>query len=415
MNRAQRANPYDQTPQISLPPGMQRSDVERLLTTNAPGLGLTSALLRCLLVMIQHTRPSDWTTCGRDPICYAAQTTIADTLGISTRAVRSAEVRLEALDLIARNVGAGGGRGRWGDFILGINFAPIIRRVDDLRAAEAARDDERRDTQVLRHQISAARRLARAAISDLLTAAPKDDALPTLLKAHGALPRRYADLAKPALEGLLDEVEALYDEASKRLSLHTDRSARSDQIFRPHIQDTIHENSCSCNDEMQTRGEPRERMLADAPNGANKSYRKDGSALTAAHKMETFGNFTPRSLYEAASEDFQFYLDAYSSSRQLDVLTFIKAATAIRGELGISPSAWAEATEEMGDIGATLSLLVIDARRFDPVQPIRSPGGMLRAFTANHRAGTLRLARSLIGLIERRRMAAKGADVHDPK
>lgn len=404
MNRAQSAKSHDQN-HATLPDRMQRSDVERLLTACAPNLGLSASSLRCLLVMIQHTRPSDWTSGECDPICFAAQTTIADTLGVSTRAVRFTERRLEALGFIARAVGAGGGRGRWGDFSLGINFAPLVERIEDLRAIDAARDAERRRSQVLRHQISAVRKLARDAITALLEADPRNAALPDFLKALGGLPRRYADLPTAALDELLAQVEALYRAASAHLSGSDDSSARADSGFRPHIQDTNDEIPCSCSDtanDMRTRGEPRDdNFLPDAPDGAKEGFGRKPSGSVSAHKAKTYERFHPYALYRAASPDFRPYIDVYAEGRTPDVLAFIKAAAAIRPALGISPSAWEEATEEMGGFVAALSLLVIDARRFDPVRPIRSPGGMLRAFTANHKAGTLNLTGSLIALIER--------------
>lgn len=418
MNHARQPKNDDQH-HATLPAGMQRSDVERLLTACAPNLGLSAGLLRCLLVMIQHTRPSDWTSGDCDPICFAAQTTVADTLCISTRAVRSAERKLEALGFISRDVGAGGGRGRWGDFSLGINFAPLVDRIEDLRIIDAARDAERRRSQILRHQISAVRRLARDAVSALLEADPRNAALPELLQSMAGLPRRYADLTTPALDELLAQVETLYRTASSHLSGSDESAARSEQNFRPHIQDTSDENSCSCSDaanHMRTRGKPRDTNLHDpAPTGAEDGLGRKPAGSVSAHKAKTYARFTPQALYRAASPDFRPYIDAYTEGRVPDVLAFIKAAAMLRPALGISPSAWDEATEEMGDFTAALSLLVIDARRFDPVRPIRSPGGMLRAFTANHKAGTLNLSGSLIALIERARSADELPSAPEPR
>ena len=60
----------------------------------------------------------------------------------------------------------------------------------------------------------------------------------------------------------------------------------------------------------------------------------------------------------------------------------------------------------MGDFAAALAVLVIDARIADPIRPVHSPGGTLRAFIRHSRAGTLNLAGSLIGLIGRASNAA---------
>ena len=407
MNHAQQR--IDDQHHATLPAGLQRSDVERLLTACAPNLGLSAGLLRCLLVMIQHTRPRDWTSGDCDPICFAAQTTLADTLCLSTRAVRSAERRLEAMGLLTRAVGAGGARGRWGDFSLGLNFAPLVASIEELRRIDMARDAERRRSQVVRHQISAARRLARDTVAALLEASPRHPALPGLLQSFADLPRRYADLSIAALDELLAQVEGIYRSASSNLSGPDLAAARAEQNFRPHIQDTTDENPCSCSDDAtieQTRGKPRDTDLVEAaPAGAVKGCREQPRGSGSANKAHGHERFTAESLYRAASPDFRLYVDAFGGDEAPDALAFIKAATMMRSELGISPSAWEEASEEMGDFTAALSLLVIDARRFDPVRPIRSAGGMLRAFTAHHRAGTLNLCGSLIALIERAKMA----------
>ena len=98
------------------------------------------------------------------------------------------------------------------------------------------------------------------------------------------------------------------------------------------------------------------------------------------------------------------YLDAVKGQRVLpNELDLVRAAILILPDLGINPSAWDEAAEAMGDLAAALAVMVIDARRFDPVRPIRSPGGALRVFARLAMAGKLNLAGSLIGFVERKR------------
>ena len=56
----------------------------------------------------------------------------------------------------------------------------------------------------------------------------------------------------------------------------------------------------------------------------------------------------------------------------------------------------------MGDLGAALAVLVIEARRHEPEKPIRNPGGSLRAFARLAQTGQLNLMGSLIGLMSRK-------------
>jgi replication initiation protein RepC len=58
-------------------------------------------------------------------------------------------------------------------------------------------------------------------------------------------------------------------------------------------------------------------------------------------------------------------------------------AKIVRSALGISPSAWEEAREAMGDAEAAVTIAAILQR----AQDIRSPGGYLRGLTAKAAAG----------------------------
>ncbi|WP_368040317.1 hypothetical protein [Ruegeria atlantica] len=57
----------------------------------------------------------------------------------------------------------------------------------------------------------------------------------------------------------------------------------------------------------------------------------------------------------------------------------------------------------MGDFAAALCVLIIDNNVDHPDTPIQSPGGVLRAMTARHQAGQLRLNQSLIAIRKRKR------------
>ncbi len=57
----------------------------------------------------------------------------------------------------------------------------------------------------------------------------------------------------------------------------------------------------------------------------------------------------------------------------------------------------------MGGQVATLALVLADARREHPADPVRNPGGYLRGMTRPFQRGQLNLAGSLEGLSLRRR------------
>ena len=173
------------SPFPSLPGRLQRGDIERILTVVSTDLGLSSARLRALCVMMQATRPQDWRDPCRAPVCYMRQQQVAARLGITPRALRAHEVALERAGLIARHLGADGSRGCFagGRLIQGISFSPLIARVPALiRLHETRLADEQR-MQVLRRQISAAKRALTRSIGRLLELQPDHPALPAYLQA----------------------------------------------------------------------------------------------------------------------------------------------------------------------------------------------------------------------------------------
>ena len=71
--------------------------------------------------------------------------------------------------------------------------------------------------------------------------------------------------------------------------------------------------------------------------------------------------------------------------------------------LGVHSSAYQEAVDTMGDLTTAICLLIIDANMTRNSNPVRNPGGMLRAMTRQHKAGRLNLVGSLIGLDQKQK------------
>jgi replication initiation protein RepC len=74
---------------------------------------------------------------------------------------------------------------------------------------------------------------------------------------------------------------------------------------------------------------------------------------------------------------------------------FVQAAGLVRTALGISPSAWDEATDAMGEVEASVCIAAILQR----TETIRSPGGYLRTLTEKARAGQFSLGPVLMALL----------------
>lgn len=401
----------------TLPGRFQRSDVERIITVASAALGLSSARLRALLVMMQATRPSDWTTPGSDAVCYMQQMLVAARLGITTRALRNHEAALERAGLIRRDVGADGSRGRYagGEVVQGISFEPMIAAFPRLLAISEAREAEDRACQVYRRKCSAARRVLKRSISTLMERNPKHPALTGLLVVYAETRGRYDGLSLDALRETFKTVDKAAKEVVAILEMQDDSSGVPERSFRPHIQDTTHENleSCSASDANNRTARTRADSIlpGTAPEGAVHCLETKDALSSRGHKPGYLETFTPRQLYWMASDDMRMYLDAQTgSARTPTEHDFIQASISLLPALGVHPSAWDDAAAVMGDFAAALCVIVVDANRFRPVAPVRKPGAMLRSMTRLAEQGGLNLIGSLIGL--KQRMNADAIDNH---
>lgn len=392
----------------TLPGRFQRSDVERVLTSICPRLGLSSGQLRALLIMMQATRPSDWTNPGVDAVCYLRQMQVAERLGITPRAVRKHEISLERKRLIDRNLAADGSRGRFadGELIQGISFAPLIERFSEFLDLLADQEAELRTCLVLRRKLSAAKRQLTRAVSSLVEAAPKHPAIVELLVVLQGAPRRYEGLSSAALQAAFELVDNAARDALYHLNFNDDSTGDAEPEFRPHIQDTTDDNLESCSGSSADKRPARKRadtnQFGSPPHGSEHCLEYKDRRIDRGFKPGYLETFTPRQLYSMAGEDFRMYLDG--NRRDHHPLTehdFIQAASDLLRDLGIHPAAWAEAVDVMGELAAALCVLVIDANRNRPEKPVRQPGAMLRAMTRLADTGRLNLHGSLIGLKQR--------------
>ncbi|MGI3899192.1 MAG: plasmid replication protein RepC [Janthinobacterium lividum] len=94
----------------------------------------------------------------------------------------------------------------------------------------------------------------------------------------------------------------------------------------------------------------------------------------------------------------------YDKGGVRDWRDLITTASLVRGMLGISASAWHEATSTMGETGAAIVMAGILQR----AEVISSPGGYLRGLTAKSRAGEFSAWPMMMALLRAQSPAAKG-------
>ena len=413
MRTQAQARPAGDFPAYPVLPGtLQRSQVEGLLVDVRAALGLSPSRLTALLTMVRATRPSDWTDPACDAVCYARQTQIADQLGKTTRQVRSDESALVRLGLIYKSTANDGSRcaiqGPDGELRLGISFAPLIERIPHLLELRELVQRENRRGATLRRQCSALRRELRQALEAIFRVEPQHPGAVELAALYASWPRRFdAFGSNDELELHRQAVENAAHKALQILEMCDDSSGVSAVQFRP-LQDTTKKKPESCNgpavDKRPARKRADTKSFGATPNGSAHCLEYKCEAASGGDKPQFLDELNPVRLLSLCSDEMKFYVEAFQGDRSFPTtLDFIQAACIRVPELGVNDTAWTQAVEAMGDMGATLAVLVIDANRDHPVTPIHSPGGALRAFTRRHRTGQLNLAGSLIGLAERRR------------
>ena len=371
----------------ALTDGLQRDSFLVLIEAARPILNIGRGALCTLRAHARHTRPRDWTSPDREPVCYKRQGDIAAEIGADERTVRRHERALEAAGLIECRTMGNGNRSQVGE--RGIVFTPAIRKMDEIRSYLARREADHREAAQLRAERSTHKRL----IGDHLREREEGRGLGQELAEIAAVFATWpgaTELRSLSLADLREhvvEAASLADRLWKLCDESTEMSGRADKNVRSYIQATTEDISVSCN-----------------PSPDHDCLEKAGAAAGALDKADPLANLTPRRIYALASEDLRIRIDLRKGDRFVPTWHDIEmAAHDLRPDLGIGTEGWTQAIHTMGGQMATLALVLADARREHPTDPVRNPGGYLRGMTRAFERGRLNLVGSLEGLSVRRR------------
>lgn len=394
-----------------LPTGISLGQVKELLHKSMRQIGLTHSLHNTLLTMIEATAAAAWHDPMQDVVCYRQQQDLARSLGKSDRALRNDEAMLARAGVIVLRTGNDGRRS--GRLLpdgtrLGISFAPLIALVPRMIELQARQQDESNRFVSLRLQASAARRDLRRAIDRLIDIAPDHPITSDAAAFYANLPRRYLDYrTAEALAEHIAAVDEITAKALDLLQLLEDSSGAVESTVPAITINTNPNRSVSCNGSSVLKMPARKRaepISIAASCGAEKGLEQQDAADLTGCKTYDLDWLTPALFYAMASSEMRFYVEGLTDRGPSTMREFVKAAIMRVPELGISSAAWEAAAESMGNDRAALCVLVIDANRSHPTHPIKSPGGVLRAMSQRHAAGSLNLAHSLIGLAKRTRL-----------
>ncbi len=390
--------------QAALPQGMTRRDVIAVISEIGPDLNLSGAAIFVLTKLIGSTSDKDWTEPGAQPTFYGTQETMAQRLHMTSRQLRSHERNFERQNILVRDTKANGAReagtGR------GLLFTPLKARFADLLALRDKKRAATKRIKELKSLRSVRLRRMKEAITRLRPEALENEAISSVLARFNAWPRsdRLYSLGLDRLEAHVEAATELCAELEELIEILPDSSCEPAETFRSFIQEDNQKiHSVSCNASVNKRSADKSahtNFPKSGPNGPDICREKKYEAESGVINPKLEALFEPEQLFKLASPDFQMALQARSS--QITKETMIDAAHDMLAFLGINYSAWQSACYELGRLGATLCVLVLDANRDHPQTPVRNPGGALRGMIRAHKRGNLNLIGSVIGLQRRR-------------
>ncbi|PRA81794.1 replication initiation protein RepC [Ochrobactrum sp. MYb29] len=300
--------------------------------------------------------------------------------GISGATLRRALATLVEAGLIERNDSPNGKRyahrDREGQLeaAFGFSLAPLIVRADDIASMAEQIAEEARRLKRLKERLT----LVRRDIRKLITAAMEDGLAGDWLSIEGMYVAIVGRLPRNAgmldIEPVLEELTMLREEVLNLLEiqLKTQNLSTNDDQNEHHIQNS--------NTESNYEFEPR----SEKEQGAN-------AAIKPAIQKEPLKAF-PLAMTLQACPDIINYGPAGAVTNWRDMMA---AAVVVRSMLGISPSAYEDACDVMGQENAAVVVACILERAGE----INSAGGYLRDLTSRARRGEFSLGPVLMALL----------------
>lgn len=331
--------------------------------------------------------------------------------GISESTLRRALAQLVEAGLVIRKDSPNGKRYPKGNSpadAYGFDLTPLVARQQEIAAAADAIKEDRKREREARERVTVLSRDIRKAANFLLEATDGThegamDVLEQLMAALKSRPRSLSEAEDQAFDlGLLmakvAQMATLEHEAAKFRSDNTnsDNLHANPRQTERHKQDSNPTNILNLepsfengeSDSGQSQPEAQQMPEDDRREEGNISARRSAFTSTDRFDVATIMAACP-SLKEWSGLLFV---------RDWDDL--IRASHTVRPALGISPSAWQEAIDAMGETGAAVTMATILQRTEDGI--IRNPGGYLRTLVAEAIDGKFSPAPIVVSLLKAR-------------
>ena len=355
-------------------------------------LGATDRALAILNALLSFHPENELTTEGELIVWPSNEQLTARANGMSPATLRRHLACLVDCGLIIRRDSPNGkrfarkGRGGQVEQAYGFDLSPIVARAEEFKELAEAVQAEKRAYKAVRERLT----LLRRDIVKMIDAGIEEGVPGN----WGLMTRTYQDIMarlprtapRQVLEAICEDLELLRAEVHDALELFTksQNMSANESHFERHLQNSNPES------------------ISESEKGS----RKENEASGTAEENSNLRNLPKREL------PLGIVLDACSDWCQLakdgeirNWRDFLAAAEVGRVMLGVSPSAWREACEVLGDKHATITLAAIYQR----ADQINSPGGYLRSLTDKAREGKFSAWSMIMALLNAKLEADKAA------
>jgi len=298
-------------------------------------------------------------------------------------------------------------RGMDGEVSLAFGFelTPLVARAEEFEALAAEVQAERRALRLARERITLARRdITKMILLGMEEALPGD-----WQGLHGQYLALIGRLKRSAsltdLEAIAADLEGFSADILKHLEFFTnspDSSANESHSER-HKQNSKSDLPES-EPAFEKDGSAERQSDPETPGSAQAELVREGEAAASRTSRPSLG--TPLPMVLEACPDILDYIPGQEGqgASPPSWAEFLKAAELVRAMLGISPDAWRDAVETMGQADASIVVAAI----LQKGDEVRFPGGYLRALTEKKREGQFSVGPILMALIGTKLKAMRG-------
>ena len=414
--------------------GVNRYDLLLLVKRAGKAAGFSPRMISLLDYYMAFTRDIDWEE-GSRPIVYKALSNIAMDMGVSERQIQALEKQLFEVGAITWH--DSGNHRRYGQrceetgqilYAFGVDLTPLAYLRAELQNKlheKQLYDNAWKET---KRQISYYRRQIRSILLEAESRAG-DQAVPILLLDESDIVyfnRRYdaiayqirTSLALDHLRSLLEKHKALFSMLESKIAEYdepcntgshesqiTNKDSCTNEENSTHYKYTTYKKSNKldyCRDEpisfqKSVAGSSEQNNDQPACGKAQKEQnQEEGADIVSKTGLQ---HVSLKQLLNISSSRFKDYLPI--EARPMNHGDFIEAAYQLKGQLGISQSAWGHACLTLGRVGATVCVILTDQATQREENRVMKPGAYFNAMISRARVGELKLQQSVMGHLKR--------------